>query len=222
MPIMQNKDHCQFNGEESTILEYFKGKHGTLLDIGANDGIKFSNSRSLILLGWDAVLVEPSKSAFTRLQETYKDNDRVTLVNVGIGTESGIMDLYDCGTVISVGSNAVFSGPDQQADTSLLSTFNTSMIERWNISFPGTIFTPVPTQCITYAELQEMNRRQFDFITIDAEGMDLDILRQIDLSNTQMVMVEIDRASSGPYEKHCNKYGLTLLYKNWANAIFAR
>ena len=36
--------------EQDVILNYFENKeHGTLLDIGANDGETFSNSRALIL-----------------------------------------------------------------------------------------------------------------------------------------------------------------------------
>ena len=56
-------DYSQ-NGEQLIIEKYFGDFKGILLDIGANDGETLSNSRSLIKKGWQAVLVEPSESAF--------------------------------------------------------------------------------------------------------------------------------------------------------------
>src|SRR5262245_12533077 len=40
------------NDEEGIIAGYFGGRTGTLLDIGAYDGVSFSNSRRLIESGW--------------------------------------------------------------------------------------------------------------------------------------------------------------------------
>ena len=45
-------------GEQDIILNYFNGKQGTFLDIGANDGKTFSNSYALSLLGWKGVCVD--------------------------------------------------------------------------------------------------------------------------------------------------------------------
>ena len=56
------------NNEEELVRAYFSDKDTKtmcLLDIGANDGETFSNSRQLILDGWNAVLVE---QALKRLQ----------------------------------------------------------------------------------------------------------------------------------------------------------
>jgi len=52
------------NLEQNYILEYFKDRRGTFIDIGANDGLTLSNTRALVELGWRGVFVEPSPMAF--------------------------------------------------------------------------------------------------------------------------------------------------------------
>jgi FkbM family methyltransferase len=53
------------------------------LDIGAHDGVTFSNTRALSDKGWSGVLVEPSSRPFVGLMEHYNKRNG-TLVNVAI------------------------------------------------------------------------------------------------------------------------------------------
>jgi hypothetical protein len=53
------------NNEEQVILNYFRDQAPAslhFLDIGANDGLNFSNIRQLALNGWNGACLEPSKS----------------------------------------------------------------------------------------------------------------------------------------------------------------
>ena len=59
------KDYSQ-HGEQAIILDYFEKQgiqQGRFLDIGANDGITFSNSYALVIRDWKGVAVEASPSA---------------------------------------------------------------------------------------------------------------------------------------------------------------
>ena len=70
------------NGEEETILEFFADQpRGSVLDVGAADGVTFSNTRALIERGWGGVLVEPEPAAFLKLLDLYKDRSDIRLVN---------------------------------------------------------------------------------------------------------------------------------------------
>ena len=76
---------------EERLQEYFLGENPkflTALDIGANDGVTLSNTRRIILDGWNAVLVDPAESAYKRLKALYHNHPNVLLCNVGIGKES--------------------------------------------------------------------------------------------------------------------------------------
>ena len=57
------KDYSQ-TGEQQVIFDYFGPEFkGTFLDIGANDGVTFSNTYGLSLKGWRGVCVEPCLGA---------------------------------------------------------------------------------------------------------------------------------------------------------------
>ena len=108
--------------------------------------------------------------------------------------------------------------PNTRNDDSLLSTTVETEINRWN----GIKFKKIKVEAMNYNEL--FSGLRFDFITIDAEGMDLAILQQIDLnaSQTQMVCVEYNGVNADAYIAHCAKYGLTEIHRNAENLIFAR
>jgi FkbM family methyltransferase len=163
------------NNEENVLLKYFGDFTGTLLDIGANDGKTFSNSLRLIELGWRAFLIEPSPTAFEKLEALHYDNTDVDYLNCAIGSASGEADYFDMGNHIN------------QGDSSLLSTLVATEMTRW----VGTKFTRSKVPVITWAEMcEKLQEDEFDFITIDAEGMDIEILKQIDLTHTRCVCIE--------------------------------
>jgi FkbM family methyltransferase len=86
-------------GEENAILRCCEGRGwpDTFIDIGAFDGVKFSNTRALALAGWHGVLVEPDARNFVALRETYKDNKSVQLVNVALGGGTNLVPFLDMG-----------------------------------------------------------------------------------------------------------------------------
>ena len=195
------------NNEEKVLTEYFGDFKGTLLDIGANDGKLFSNSLRLIELGWDAVLIEPSLAAFLKLEELHNSNDRVICLNIAIGNENGAAILHESGHHL----------PDK-SDISLLSTLKPEEKKRWN----GVMFREREVRVLDYATFKKRFPKDFDFINIDAEGMDWDILSQIDLSGTKCVCVEHNSVDTGKYVKYCEKYNLKLIHQNAENVICAK
>lgn len=61
----------------------------------------------------------------------------------------------------------------------------------------------------------------FDFISIDAEGMDLIILKQIDLTKVKLICLEC-----GPHEvemrQYCEGFGMKQIHRNFENLIMGR
>lgn len=196
------KDYSQ-NGEQKIILEYFGDFVGVLLDIGANDGVTLSNSRALIEKGWIAHLVEPSPSAFKMLIETSEDD--AYLFNFAIGTYTGKATFYESGAHLGTG------------DTALLSSLKQDETKRWKKE----TFTPIEVDVFRYEDTPFYGMK-FDFITIDAEGMDYEILIQIDLTDTKMVCVEFNGKNAGDFIGYCAKYGLQQVWNSHENLIFAR
>ena len=192
------------NNEQQVILDYF-GNHyiGSFLDLGCNDGLTFSNTRALGLRGWSGVLVDASQKATSLAQGVYKDNDRVQVVNIAIAPYKGFIAFYESGTHLG------------GEDVSLVSTIIESEKQRW----VKEQFTEVQVPCDTVNSI--INGHTFDFINIDIEGMDYEVLSQIDLTGVKMVCVEFNGTEPKKYIDYCAQYGLTEIHRNGENLIFA-
>jgi FkbM family methyltransferase len=195
------------NNEDDLILRYFGGHKGKVLDIGANDGQTFSNSRLLIENGWEACLIEPSPAAYEKLDALYKGNKNVYCLNVAIGLTDGNYKFQDSGSLLGEG------------DTSLVSTLVNEETKRWG----GRVaFNEIEVEVMTYRTFSELVPMHFDVISIDAEGMDLAILRQINLRETRMVIVEFNGIDPEKYIDYCANFGLSEFHRNGENLIFAK
>ncbi len=194
------------NNEQDIILRFFGGHKGTFLDIGANDGITLSNTYALAELGWRGVYVEPSEDAFNRIPIT----KGLHKFNVAIGTHNGTCTFYEMGNHLNAN------------DVSLLSSIKKTELKRW----PGIDFRERMTDVWTYDTLINNSvYKYFDFISIDAEGMDFEILEQINLSTTRMVCIE-HNSNADQFQlikNYCDKFGLKKqLLTNLENVIWAR
>lgn len=205
------------NEEEKYILDYFdrgymqahlsNGK-GTFLSIGENDGITLSNVRALAERGWRGVLVEPSPTAFAKLKENYKGKEGFYFYPYALGITNGTVKMWDSGTHLNKG------------DTSLLSTLVEKDKTKWEKS---TQFTEIEVQCFRWKTfLNRLKLKSFDFISCDAESMDYEILKQIDLRETSCVCVEFNGDANLKLEFDKLMIGFKLIYTSPENLIYGR
>lgn len=197
------------NEEEKYILDFFNGRTGTILDVGANDGQTFSNSRALINVGWSADLVDPSPTCFKKLSELYKENSLVRIHQIAISDKTGSVILHDSGTLINKG------------DHSLVSTIDSNEKLRWGNSVD---WSEVAIRESTYKDFLP-DKTEYKFITIDAEGMDLTILKQIDLTNTELLCIEWNSIESIKFNilHYCSKFGMNkLIHSSAENLLICR
>ena len=191
------------NKEELHIGRYFRGVTGNLLDLGAYDGVKFSNSLKLLLNGWTGTLIEASPTVYAELQKNMQTylGERVVLGNFAIGTYDGVMKFYN-------NNDAVATGVD--AD-----------MEKWS---EYTEFETIEVPVRTYKTVFE--GQKFDFISIDIEGMDYDVLTQIDLDEVgcRCVCIEYnsDMVLYRKFREYFLKFGMRLLHKNAENVIYVK
>lgn len=194
------------NKEEQVILDYFGFIQGTFADIGANDGVTFSNTKMLAERGWKGILLEPSPKAYAKLKEIYKGIDGVYTYPFAIGNHNGTAILNESASLIN------------SHDVALVSTFKEEEMQRFRSI---TSYTPVEVKVFRWKTfLNRVKYKTFDFISIDAEGYDLDILLQIDLTETKMVCVEWNGHNKEAFTAACP--GFRLIHENGENLIFAR
>lgn len=195
------------NKEAEEIIKYFDDYVGTFADIGANDGVTLSNSRDLALLNWQGVCIEPSPQAYIRLKNLYDGHKGIYTYNFAIGIHNGRMRFWDSGNHLN--SN----------DIGLLSTSSPTELTR----FPGTQYTEMDVKCYRWkTALNRFRIKSFDFISIDAEGFDLEILQQIDITNVKCLCIEwnLDQERKQQFSNYMQ--GFNIIYESPENLIYAR
>lgn len=205
-----------FNGqnlEDQEIFKYFNGEVNICLSIGENNGTDYSNVLVLIQHGWGALLVEPSEKVFPALMELHDSNEKIFLVKTAIGSENKKTTLFDSGGYLLRGTS------------SLLSTIIPSEKDRWGDVVQ---WEEVEVPVITFETLlNDSPYKKFQFISIDAEGEDWNILTQMNLSALDCQCICLEHNSvSGVKEKmyqYCATFGLTkILATNAENIIIAK
>ena len=134
-----------------------------LVDVGANDGIKASNSYGLILRGWDAILIEPYPPCFEKLRQLYENNRKVRLVKSACGLTHGELDLY-------LGKDGEDAG---------YATLCTDDSE-WFRATRTEVAVRVPVSPLTDILEQYSCPTSFALLSVDTEGFDLQILESLD------------------------------------------
>lgn len=200
------------NNEEQFILDYFQGFKGTLLDIGANDGRILSNSIALIERGWSGLLVEASPRAFERLQKEHPNGDKeIQLLNVAVGSYDGDIQFNESGMLLGKG------------DVALVSSTRDDEIQRWtSLNMP---FEKMTVPVVTFATLlQRSVHKWFDFLTIDIEGMEPEVVPQIDFTvlRIRMAIIEWNGKNADLYDGLLFSHGLKLIHINAENRIYVK
>jgi len=202
------------NNEDDFVLEYFQGTKKTVLEIGANDGKTLSNSLLFIENGWSAHLLEPSPKAFERIVKLHERNKRVFLYRVAIAESSEEKTYYESGELIG------------QGDSALVSSLDSNELKRWGETVS---FCESKVICKTWSDFikaNDLEKTEFNFISIDAEGYDWIILEQINLTshNCEVLCVEWNGISNlaDKFTNYSNAHGLFEVMRNAENIIFAR
>lgn len=198
--------------EQAQIVRFFHGERGTFLDIGAYDGITGSNSYRLVELDWYGVCVEPSPGCFARLRETHQNHRRVRLLPYCIGSADRETAFWDHGSGIASASAAFVErhhAAARRAWPPLELEWNRIAVRMISVK---TLLSMIPEY------------EWFDFVTIDAEGMDLEILRQLPLDQLEvkLVCIEVSGRDRELARAHLRPKGFRTVYENMANLIVGR
>ena len=167
-----------------------------LVDVGANDGIKASNSYGLILRDWEAILIEPYPPCFEKLRQLHESNRKVRLVNSACGLTHGELDLY-------LGKDGEGAG---------YATLCTDDTEWFRVTRTG-VSVRVPVSPLTTILEQNSCPPSFALLSVDTEGFDLQVLESLDFERFRpfVIITEDDPILLPPPPEYCtdkNKYEL--------------
>jgi len=190
-------------GEDLILATIFKDKtKGFLVDVGAADGLHNSNSFSLLLRhGWGGVLVEPESSQYRELLERYNERTNVVCVQCAIGPNETDEAKLFCG-VPSQNS-------DHRQSTTLVPAFREAMKKAHKISFKE---QSVHVRTLTRLLRDVSCPADFDFLSIDAEGMNYKVWQTLDTSefSPRVVCIEGKGYRMDGYREFCLTRGNTI------------
>ena len=158
------------NEEDRYIRAAFDGQtHGYFVDVGAYDGVKFSNTLLLEEQGWTGLCVEPHKVTFAKLKR--KRQNSICVYGACVGDKTLTTAIYKDPGIVMLGGLA----PDEP-------TIRANLTDAQGIEFRGYIETEVPAFTLNTLLLEHLGRgKTVDFVSIDTEGTELDVLRGFDL-----------------------------------------
>jgi FkbM family methyltransferase len=157
------------NYEDELVWQFFDRRtEGVFVDVGANDPKVGSQSWFLEQQGWSGLLVEPQAALCERLRQG-RPRSRVFQVACGAPGHPAELLLHIA---------------ERDSKSSLVK----------NLVEPGTTYVRTePVKIMTLdAVLQEGGKPRVDFVSIDVEGTQLDVLRGFSLSRHRPALLLIE------------------------------
>ena len=217
-------DYCvSQKGEDFLVNLIFKNKkNGTFIDIGAHDGVRFSNSFAFSKLGWAGICVEAHPDYY-KICCNNRENDSTKIYNVACA---------------NVNSEDITFYSNYRGS---LSTLNPNLNEYYKTAYKGYYvdnnhnekvenFTNGKIQIksltmntIIDTNYEFLNNGDIDLISIDVDGSEESVLGGFDILKykPRVIIFEVSvvRSVVENYMKNKNYYKL---YDNNLNAIYCR
>ncbi len=148
-------------------MEYILGEIKKFIDIGANDGISVSNTFLFALKGARGLSFEPVKKIYRQLTSLYSFNSKIKCFQIGLSDRKGFLEIRQDGLLSS------FVETEDIGCKKLLDKYSNK-----NASIDKVPIDTLQNILVQYSEFKEV-----DFVSLDVEGHELNVLKGIDFSN---------------------------------------
>ena len=186
--------------ENSHILflkNYFKKRtDGLYIDIGCYHPIRLSNTKFLYDQGWRGINIDISKKSIDLFNIARKKDINL---NIGIGNKNKISDAY-------------FKKDLFHANT---------LVYEHAEKFLGKLTKKkISVQTLDSVILKYANKKKIDFIDIDCEGNDLEVLEGLDLSKIEIDIMSIEMHGYNEKTKKNAKLIFDIMEKNGFKRVY--
>jgi FkbM family methyltransferase len=195
------------HGEDYLLWHFFDfRKTGFFLDVGAHDGVSLSNSKSFEEHGWTGICVEPIPDVFAQCQQV-----RSRVVNaacVGEAEET---------VTLKVDHSGLFAG---------IRTDDSHAIRSYEVRTGGDPgFYSVTVPAMRAADLLRPDDPPIDFVSIDVEGTEIDVLQGLDLQRNQprvLVVEALTDPAREALDAYVERFGYRLARSVVCNHFYVR
>lgn len=177
-------------GQDISIIKYYNNKkNGYYVDVGAYDGVQFSNTYLLEKnYNWKGICVEPSPVTFPKLKECRKNS---ICINKAAYSKTG--------EILDFSIDDMFSGI-------------TDCVDRHMIAKNG---QKTKVETIRLDELlKQCNAPNFiEYLSLDTEGSELEILKSIDFDNYKFGIIHVEHNNVEPRRSQMRELLISKGYK---------
>ena len=195
--------------EEIILWRFFKNKRrGFLVDVGAADGVRYSNSRYLIkFFDWNGILIEPHPEFQKHLHSIYAKSKNVHLCNYAVANKTQTSNFY-------------MYGKDKHAQVSTLSDeFKQRVIHTHGDKYLEPI--KVETMPLKKLLVEYNSPDKIDFMSIDCEGSDMEVLQSMDWVRFEVNLVCIEHSMDKTMlMEYMNSIGYSYYDETLGNSFF--
>jgi FkbM family methyltransferase len=193
--------YSQFHEDLLIDLLMNRKKDGVYVDIGTNDPFINNNTQRFYLRGWRGINIEPGLAAYKKIA-----NNRVFDINLNIAVseESGKLTFYQ------IGNDSSLSTLDYGTAV--------RMAEACKLELTSFTVAAMPVSKILDTYLAN---RHIDFMSVDASGCDLAVLKSNDWDKYRPSLVMVNsNIDSRKIIVIMDSYNYLYIFSNHTNAIF--
>ena len=169
-----------------------KNPNAFVIQIGANDGVSFDDTRGFLdMYKWPALLVEPIPDYFNQLKDNFIDRDNYIFENSAITPTDGPIEMLTVSQKTIEDNNLHPGYKGMSALYPLKNGFGTDY-ER-DIYVKDNLAKNIKVNGITFPSLlAKHNISKFDVLICDAEGHDWAIFKQLDLTKYRPKVIRLE------------------------------
>lgn len=151
---------------------------GSFVEVGAFDGMTYSNTWGLANAGWTGIYIEAHPDFARQCIYNHSINPRIDVIPVACGSRNGEIELTVFGEV------------------------STTVLSKWNRDWGMNENTP--RLLVPMKTLDSLVAHQFDLLVIDVEEAEIEVLRGFTIEKYQpkMVIIELhEKQGTNPDQK---------------------
>jgi FkbM family methyltransferase len=194
-----------FDFDRTFDSNFPKKEEFRFIQIGGNDGISFDGLYRKIIVREKkhGIILEPSPKYFKLLEANYKNFPGVKLLPYAIFENSGTLELFE------LNENGLKNHPKWAAGIGSI-----DINHLLNLHVKPEEILKIEVEGITFAELLKMNSgfNCIDYLQIDTEGYDFQILRTIDFGKFDAKAIKFEFKNLSPLEQ---EQAIVLLGNNY-------
>jgi len=181
-------------------------KNGVCIEVGAYDGVSLSNTKHFEDIGWRALCIEPIPSAFNNCNKIRKECYQCCMSDRD--TEDKEFTVFHLGSNLCAISSLQPDNRLIESHSNLITNQTTCMVKVRSLN----------------SLLAELDfPKNIDFISIDTENTELDVLKGIDLNIYNVTLLVIENNYNEPFcEDYLKQFGYTKIHRLAVNDFYMK